>query len=433
MPVMRITDEETIARFTLRARRIEAHSLVQNRETFAGFLQEKLTMRMSVDGIATARRALPADEEVFESLAARARPLVLPTEPIHYRKVLEALRRLMSAVEPTTKHTERLDQLSAAWAAIALGRQVQSYAVRAEDLDGTNLTELVSDNELAAGWMYADLVHADPQGWKEQALKFSLRERYAAAVTVFCRIAALTVTTLRFIEQLHHDGVVVLDEQVWDEDVVVGASEIVYENVTAYFADPDTEIPETLSAPGEPWTQLTATEHLRIQQARHVDVELLHSGAVVAIHDAVMVHRGREDDIAQWHVLVANSIVVRVQARGGEDNWVPFSIDLALAGTTHRTQLAANSFLLQMHQAQSVRLRWREGVVEFEPDALQPETLLELQTTVELLEDLVSVEKHSGQTIGTPARQLTTPERVRCQSPGIVETVLCHFGPDLRR
>jgi hypothetical protein len=107
---------------------------------------------LAADGSVTVRRSLPADEEVFESLAARVRPLTLDREPIYYQKVLGALRRLLRAAESTTaQHVEQLDQLAAAWRAIALGRQSQSYAMRTEDLDGSNATDLVSDNELAAG------------------------------------------------------------------------------------------------------------------------------------------------------------------------------------------------------------------------------------------------------------------------------------------
>src|SRR4051794_14815961 len=77
MLVVGINDEEIVARFVLRARRVEAHSLVQDREAFAELAEEKGTIRLTVDGSGTMTRSLPADEEVFESLAARVRPLVL--------------------------------------------------------------------------------------------------------------------------------------------------------------------------------------------------------------------------------------------------------------------------------------------------------------------------------------------------------------------
>jgi hypothetical protein len=200
---------------------------------------------LAADGSVTVRRSLPADEEVFESLAARVRPLTLDIEPIYYKKVLSALWKLLDAAPAATaQQREQLERLGKSWKAIALGKQVQAYALQSANLDGTDSTGLVSDTQLAAGWMYADLVHAAAKHWKAQALAFPLSERYVAAVRVFCRIAALTVDTLRFVEQLRGAGVVVVDQQVWGEDVVVGAAEIVYETVTAYTAAaPDTEVP----------------------------------------------------------------------------------------------------------------------------------------------------------------------------------------------
>ncbi|WP_146175175.1 restriction endonuclease subunit S [Umezawaea tangerina] len=75
-----LPDEEVLARFVVRTRRIEAHSLLKQ-EIFAKFPTGSMNMHLSVDGLATIRHPLPPDEEVFESLAARVRPLIVDSEP----------------------------------------------------------------------------------------------------------------------------------------------------------------------------------------------------------------------------------------------------------------------------------------------------------------------------------------------------------------
>ena len=409
-----------MARFVLRARRVGAHSLVRDREALAGLMEEGVTVRLTASGTALVRRSLPPDEEVFESLAARVRPLILGSEPIYFEKVLDALGRLMdSSPSVTASQRSTLDELKSAWVAIAVERGIQVFGMQVANLDGSDSTGLVSDAVLAQGWMYADLVHADATGWKRAALGFPLRYRYAAAARFIPRVAGLTMNTLQFVEQLQRAGVVVVDQQIWDEAVVVGAAELVDEDVSVYVSEPDTEVSDlmdpVLGQPGSAWAQLTITEGLRGTAGNQVRVELTGAdGTLVAAYDAAVARHERDGDVVHWHVLVADSLIIELQLHTENGNLVSSPLQYTLASTANRSQLAANTFLLEMQQAQTLMFLMQgevflQGQVEEQP----PEVPGQLRANVELLEDVVGVEECSGQEIEPFTRQITTLERVR--------------------
>ncbi|WP_051620091.1 NYN domain-containing protein [Haematomicrobium sanguinis] len=148
--------------------------------------------RLDLSGQMTITRRLPPDEEVFESLASRVRPLTVTSEPVFYVKVFDAIERVIGNADVNDAFWPRIPGLRGAWEASKIqGTQVQGYAMQSARLDGAEATNMVSDTQLAAAWLYADLVHADAQGPKQEALAFSLRERYAAAARVFSDMAVL--------------------------------------------------------------------------------------------------------------------------------------------------------------------------------------------------------------------------------------------------
>jgi hypothetical protein len=93
---------------------IEAHSLVQDWDELTHYAEGSFNVRIDISGVATVTQKRPEDEEAFESLAARVRPLTLDREPIHYKKVVRALSRLIDAAPAATDHQrtwlERLRQ-----------------------------------------------------------------------------------------------------------------------------------------------------------------------------------------------------------------------------------------------------------------------------------------------------------------------------------
>jgi hypothetical protein len=413
-----LTDEELLARFVVRARRIEAHSLLKQ-EIFTQFLTGSMNMHLSVDGLATIRHPLPPDEEVFESLAARVRPLAVESEPIFHTTVLDALQRLLDASSSTTSEQRgELDELRKAWAYNTLSQDVQAYALRSYDAGGANTTDQVSDATLAAGWLYADLVHADAHHWKKKALAFSLNERYLAAVGVFSRLAALAVITLRLIKRLQDEGIAAVEQRAWEQSVVVDATEIVHEGIV-YTAAPDLPMPPNLpgplAQPGEDWTRLTITEHMRTNPANHIRVELADAeDAITAAYDAAVIHRELDADNARWRVLVAGSVIFDISLRIDADSVTALPGDLSVVGSAWRTKLAAHTFLLAMHQARTMTFRVQGKVfLTHEVEPVTPRMLAELRTVVALQDDLVALEALTGQEIGAPPELVSVWDRVR--------------------
>ncbi|WP_146175174.1 hypothetical protein [Umezawaea tangerina] len=105
-------------------------------------------------------------------------------------------------------------------------------------------------------------MHADAHRWKRKALDFSLNERYLAAVGVLSRLAALAVITLRLIKRLQDEGIAAVEQRAWEQDVVVDATEIVYEGIV-YTAAPDSDAAGSTRTIGAAGRRLDPADHYR--------------------------------------------------------------------------------------------------------------------------------------------------------------------------
>src|SRR5688572_4273804 len=124
---------DVLSRFVLRARRIAAHSLVQDRAKLRSHASGTFKGTLDMTGKLTMVQELPDDEEAFESLAARLRPLTVRSEPIYFVKVFAALESVQSA-----EYQDRIAALRDAWADTEIqGSQVQAFSVQQSKADGT--------------------------------------------------------------------------------------------------------------------------------------------------------------------------------------------------------------------------------------------------------------------------------------------------------
>lgn len=310
----RMEDGETLRRFVLRARRVQAHSMVQDWDGLLRHAAGSFDGHLDLTGRMTITRRLPHDEEIFESLASRVRPITVKSEPVYYVKVFDAIERAIGDADIDEPLRRRIQDLRRAWEASEIqGTQVQAYAMQSARLDGTEATNMVSDTQLAAAWLYADLVHADAQGPKQEALAFSLRERYAAAVRVFSHMAALAVATVQLVEALRDCGVLAIDNSAWEDDVAVGTSELVDE-ARAYVAPLGSQMPDIRDSLelAEGWSAFSVTELLRQNPSNHVTVILREEdGSTIASYDAAVARRHPEAASLEWDVLVAGSIMFK--------------------------------------------------------------------------------------------------------------------------
>ncbi|MEV6603551.1 hypothetical protein [Kutzneria sp. NPDC051319] len=348
---------DTVARFVLRARRIGAHSLLRDPEALAR----------------------PADEEVFESLAARVRPLTSKQESTFYPKVLSAIRRLLDAASTSTEQRlGRLGDLRAAWKALKV--------------DDTDATGPVTDSELAAG--------------------SSFGERHLAAVNAVSRVAALTMETLRFIEQLRDAGAVTVDGQAWTADVVLARP------ATVYIAPPNTEISpvsepyDDLDVPQEPPTRPRMLHSVPAHQLR---IELKASdGSSIAVYQATVLDEVVEDNVRTWHLMVDDGVVLHVEMRSEDDGTMEMAAKVLTANEDLRIAHAAG--ILELKLCRSVVLVFGEPGPDSVGIPLQtpePDKVLRLRETTELLEDLIELEELTGQEIGQVVRGIPLLDRVR--------------------
>lgn len=414
----RISDEETLRRFVLRARRVRAHSIVQDWDELLRHAHGSFDGHLDLAGRMTITRRLPANEEVFESLASRVRPLTVKSEPVYYVKVFEAIGRLIDDADVDDALRTRLRDLRRAWDASEIqGTHVQAYSVQSARADGTEATNMVSDTQLAAAWLYADLVHADAQGAKQEALAFSVRERYAAAVRVFSHMAALTVATMRLIESLRDARVLAVDDSAWEDDVLVGTSELV-EEAKVYVAPLGSEMPDMRDSLEltEEWSAFTVTELLRQDPANHVRVVLRDdNGDVAAAYDAAVARRQADTTAAEWDVLVAGSVMFKfsfdVQGERMTDahfrGWEAFD-------TTNGLKLASTRLMLEFQRASAMAFEvGGTELLSLGPPTFSDDERREMEVIAETVEDIVTIERLTRKTLEPCNDRFDDRDRVR--------------------
>lgn len=414
----RMEDGETLRRFVLRARRVQAHSMVQDWDGLLRHAAGSFDGHLDLTGRMTITRRLPHDEEIFESLASRVRPITVKSEPVYYVKVFDAIERAIGDADIDEPLRRRMQDLRRAWEASEIqGTQVQAYAMQSARLDGTEATNMVSDTQLAAAWLYADLVHADAQGPKQEALAFSLRERYAAAVRVFSHVAALAVATVQLVEALRDCGVLAIDNSAWEDDVAVGTSELVDE-ARAYVAPLGSQMPDIRDSLelAEGWSAFSVTELLRQNPSNHVTVILREEdGSTIASYDAAVARRHPEAASLEWDVLVAGSIMFKFsfviqdeRITGAQfQGWDAFD-------STNELKLASTRLLLELHRTASMIFEvGGNQLLSLGPPTFTSDQRRELEVIAETIEDIVKIERLCGQTFDPCNGRFDDRDRVR--------------------
>ncbi len=399
-----VTDDlSKLNRFVLRARRLEAHSLACDRESLASLSEFTLTGHLKLDGSMEMRRALPP-EEAFESLATRVRPLLVKSESVFYERVLASIRGSLKSA-PVTVPSEfwaQLEQLERQWSKFDLdGKDVLWFAMQAATLDGSETTPQVSDTQLAAAWLYGDLVHVDTRGNKSEGLLFPVKERYSAAVSYFSGAVLLALTTLDLVMALHELGVLSLDKSSLEADVVVGVDQLV-ENGVAYVAPVGSTMPAldmTTELPEE-FRPFTVTELLRQTPDKRVDVVLTPSdGTVVAQYEAAVSRRGEKNGRLHWEALVAGAVSVEVSFGTGPDEDLDGRFHgMTSHASTNRMKLA--EALLMRQLASSTQMTFRVADRDFfaltQPSPSEAE-ITSLDVALDTLYDLVVIENITHQ------------------------------------
>jgi hypothetical protein len=164
----------------------------------------------------------------MESLAARVRPLILQNDPVYHGKVLNALGLVLKDTDGLVEAKAYVEWLRQRWRGIdSSSNEMSAYSIQKGRVDGTGTPSNISDNTLAFGWFYGDVVHAD-ETRRQATAEFTVLDRFEAAVPVVAKAAWLAHATLDFIEQLrdagHFDD---LQDAAFTDEVVVDVTEII--------------------------------------------------------------------------------------------------------------------------------------------------------------------------------------------------------------
>lgn len=207
---------QTLSTFVRRLRRIEAHPLIS--ADGGELMRELCSTKMHVTVYPQLEEAVQTidlpDEVLFESLAARLRPMTLARDRIGYDRVFDALDSSTDTDDLAARLSN--DHLRREWThATQRDRTNRGSTTRAYGIvvDG----EPVSDLDLAYGWLYEDSLHGDPPSFDQ----FGLRERYRAATHVFSHIAVVAMETLAYLRHLSNEGYLVLPDETFSADVVL--------------------------------------------------------------------------------------------------------------------------------------------------------------------------------------------------------------------
>lgn len=238
---------ESLEAFVVRARRIEAHSLVKSGEV------DKLAEQTFTTTVETATDATivrldrrPEDEEIFESLAARIRPCTIG-DPVNIRKAARSLK-LLAGAALTTAQTEALDDIIN-WYDYHIEEHNAIFSFEEIDsLDDPTKTVSATDVTLGMGWLYSDLIHANPNPKIDVALEFPYNSRYQNGVVLISHLALIIIKLLELIREIDSKHSLNIREDVWTNQVIAGTGPLELHNAKMFIGKPLDDVSKDMSS-----------------------------------------------------------------------------------------------------------------------------------------------------------------------------------------
>lgn len=237
---MHIDDEQLVADFVRRLRRVALHPLALDEDggddvppmpgnLLRRFLEVPTVKQENEDGTVTLTSPLP-DEVLFESLSTRLRPFTLARDRLYWEKAIDALDRLINSNDPTLSGSSR--DVREEWTqATDRTSRARAFHMGVQSKDGGE-THHLTDVDLAYGWLYQDVAHGDASSTG----LFGVKHRFQAAVSVFSSIAVVALETLHYINHLVEDGLISLPVGTMFEEVIVTDAE--FSMIGAYIETP---------------------------------------------------------------------------------------------------------------------------------------------------------------------------------------------------
>lgn len=413
-------NDQTLRRFVLRARRIAAHSLAADPDVLRRLADFTIAGSLALDGTIELRRRLP-DEEIFEALVARLRPVLLSTESIYHEKVLTAIEGTLAKAD-----TEAMDisecrleiaRLRKRWARFTPTNLVNHrYSVGRVKVDGTEAVSQVSDSQLALAWLYGDLIHVDVKGEKKPGTRLPMKERYSAAVPYFSDVALLCAETFELIRAISDLGLLELGSEALEVPVVVGLDELTSTGLAFIAPAHGEEIPAFDIASGAVPTgfkQLTVTEFLRLNGRNRVQVRLeTVDGNLIAEHEGG-VTRTRNGTTHEWRALVAGAITYKLTFDVESDRPVSPRCDVKFE-TVSTNQMALEVARFERDASRSAIIRFivaNQELFSVPASATTEDQARTMDISIEVLSDLVAIEAAAGIQLPLVRASATSLER----------------------
>ncbi len=424
------TDIEILKMFVIRGRRIRAHSLMADD---AGLLRSlarsSVNVVIGLENESLFTTPLPPEEEQFESLAARIRPFILASEPVHREKVLGAVCRLLAEAHGVTAAMRQdLDRLADRWARVdPENGELQAWSMWISKADGTGPQHEVTDSVLALGWLYSDLVHVELRKDRAVAAEFPMSQRYLAASQVLSRVALAAVDTLAFVKALNDAGILDLPESLWTEDVV--APEVMEATGRLYLGQPGVELSDG-AAPmhlNDSFSLASVTSMSRVQGRRADILFLDESGEELERHDGAVIDISVDGDARTLTVLVENSVRIDIYVETDHDGKAAGAAQVngEIVAKTNRALRAYYNHIVKAARADRVVLAV-EDLGVFTMPKVEPSTATVAVATVYtcLLDDFIAIEDITGRSLQMlcaatlSPRDLTEARRVRLLMEG---------------
>lgn len=203
-PVSTVGSEEWTTRvlswFVVRARRVEAHSLLADREAMVRWARGGVDTTDDCGGGASRRWSLPP-EEALDSLAVRCRPFFTRGAAVHWETVTAALRAHVRG--PGDALGESLEQLRSDWRRLELTHPCPLVFSSPSEVDGRNpgRGEVTTDIALAHHWLYGESGPSKDRSVQRLGAH-ALADRYRASVVLVANVALLVISTLGFMRVL---------------------------------------------------------------------------------------------------------------------------------------------------------------------------------------------------------------------------------------
>lgn len=211
-PVDDLEARDILRRFVIRARRVEAHSLVQN-NSVEKYVKPSMTINYK-EGQPTRIKYIMPDQEIFESLAARTRPCILESEPVYLEKVFRSIDMLLDGKQLTGQAKQCFDFCRKKFRDLHDKNSGESYSTQMYDKDNVPEGRPLSDLLIGEAWLYSDLVHADPKGDKARAAKLSYRDRYYAGTSFFSMLTIAIINMLNLITAINKQFQLNIDKKL---------------------------------------------------------------------------------------------------------------------------------------------------------------------------------------------------------------------------